>query len=86
MVVPHPIKEFAEEVEPTVRKCLFCETVVSKYLPTERMIWKWRMGNRWYSNALLQMKTGLIARFYVCRAHFDRIPEAWEWAREGFDA
>jgi hypothetical protein len=78
----HPIKEFAEEHEPKIRQCLFCSMIPPARLPTDAMIYKWRKGNGWYSNAGL--KNGIIARFYVCRKHFHLIPDAWDWVAEGF--
>ena len=85
MVAPHPIKEFNNEVEPKLRRCLFCERTPPPSLGANDMIWKYRRSRGWYSNALLNMKTRQIARFYVCKEHFNLIHEAWEWAEEGFN-
>lgn len=42
---------------------------------------EWAKRLSWYSNGLLDSKTGLIVRFYLCPIHVGRIGEAWEWAR-----
>jgi len=84
MVAPHPIKEFDEEKEPKDRRCLFCPKSPPEYLKTDAMTWRNRNRLGWYSNALLHLESRVISRFYVCRTHFNRIGEAWEWAREGF--
>lgn len=82
LVGPHPIKEFNEELESADRRCLFCKTMPPNSLRTREMTWQSRKRVGWYSNAGL--KDGVIARFYVCDRHFDRIPETWEWLRQGF--
>jgi hypothetical protein len=73
----HPLKEFAEEMEPKIRQCLFCEQTAPLDIPTSAMI---LTGSRkgWYSNALLS-PDGMIARFYLCPSHHYRTSEAWEW-------
>ena len=75
------IKEFAEEVEPKDRSCLFCKAEPPAHLRGSEM--RKRKGH-WYSNALLNMRTRQIVRFYVCPSDLHRIPEAWQWARAGF--
>jgi len=84
MVAPHPIKEFNEEIEPEDRRCLFCKVSPPADLKTNDMTWKHRRKVGWYSNALLHLDTRGICRFYICQKHFNRVDEAWEWAREGF--
>lgn len=83
MVAPHPIKEFNEEPEPKDRRCLFCRRTPPDDLKTNNMLWKTRRRSGWYSNALLNLDTREIARFYICARHFHLVSEAWEWAREG---
>jgi hypothetical protein len=78
----HPIKEFAEELEPEVRMCLFCQRRPPDSLPTKSMYYKNRRLVGWYSNG--GIKDGVIARFYLCRNHFGNEVEAWGWVREGF--
>ena len=86
MAPKHPIKEFAEEIEPQTRQCLFCNAHPPDHLPKEHMRGKKGGYERgWYSNALLNLKTGEIARFYLCPDHTDRATEAFGWAREGFE-
>lgn len=83
MVAPHPIKEFNEELEPDLRQCLFCDRKPPDTLGANLMTWRNRRLVGWYSNALLNTKTKVIARFYVCRKHFHLDGKAWEWARNG---
>ena len=84
MVAPHPIKEFNEEPEPKDRRCLFCKRTPPDNLKTNDMTWERKRTVGWYSNALLTLDTRDIVRFYICDKHFDRVNEAWAWAKEGF--
>lgn len=77
----HPIKEFAEEIEPEVRRCLFCSAIAPADVPTENMIASF--GRTWYSNAILDIDTLKIARFYLCPKHCHRKTEALDFARQG---
>jgi predicted Zn-ribbon and HTH transcriptional regulator len=73
-------KEFPEEVEDTNRHCLFCDNQPPDDLPCGEM----RGGkDNWYSNALSQ--NGIIARFYLCPNHLDKVQEGWQWAKQGFE-
>jgi hypothetical protein len=81
----HPLKEYAEEVEPAIRQCLFCKEIAPNNIQTSDMIIRktaWNSG--WYSNAGLNLKTRQIARFYLCPHHRYMTDEAWEWVREGW--
>lgn len=70
----------AEEAEPKIRQCLFCNAVPPLDLKGQDM---GGGQGHWYSNALRSIRTGEIARFYLCPNHLSRISEAWEWAEDG---
>ena len=72
------IKEFADEVEPEERKCLFCDDVAPNDILTDSMY----HYKGWYSNALLNPQTKKVTRFYLCPKHRGRDKEAWDWARK----
>ncbi len=76
------LKEFAEEVEPKLRRCLICLQTAPDNIKTEDMTLRKTASNQgWYSNAGL--KNNIIARFYLCPLHRHLTGEAWEWVREG---
>jgi hypothetical protein len=75
-------KESAEEVEDKGRHCLFCSRQPPDDLPCHEM--KGGKGH-WYSNALLDVKSGATARFYLCPNHLYRRRAAWQWAKQGFE-
>ena len=75
------IKEFAEEIEPKDRRCLFCRAEPPEHLKGKDMRGK---KGHWYSNALLNMRTRQVVRFYLCPQHLNRIAEASQWVRDGF--
>ena len=82
----HPIKEFDEEVEPKIRKCLLCKNIAPSDISTNEMtLRKTYLNKGWYSNAGLNIRTRLIARFYLCPTHRGNTDIAWEWVREGFE-
>lgn len=66
-----------------VRQCLFC----SQKPPANMDPLEMRGGRfNWYANGLSRPPSREIVWFFVCPGHLGRIPEAWEWVREGFIA
>ncbi|MBN1366619.1 MAG: hypothetical protein JW967_01660 [Dehalococcoidales bacterium] len=66
---------------PEPRKCLFCDAIAPRNIPTAAMI-TGPGKNGWYSNALIVPGTGgIYARFFLCPEHRKQTEQAWAWAR-----